>query len=128
MPTKPLKSVDLPVFGLPTSAIRRVVEESTVQRPSAKADRIHQDLQRAIAPQTELASGNAEDARIAGPEHLDLGAADEPKFFQAMGPLGIAYDAADDGRSSGRELMDGDSVVDHGWGGHRRAKVAGITD
>src|SRR5574340_291755 len=122
MPTRPLKSVDLPVFGLPTSATRRMVEESTVQWPSGKANRLHQDLQRTIAPQTELAPGHAEDARVAGPEHLDSGAAHNSELFQPMGALGVAGNAADDGRMSCRELMDGDSVVDHGWAGRRRGR------
>lgn len=54
-----------------------------------------------VGPKAELGTGQAEDARIAGPEHLDPCSAAQSELLQPVHVIGPAEDAAYHGRLSG---------------------------
>jgi len=53
-------------------------------RLTHRADGRDQDPHRPVRPQAHLIAGHADDARIAGPEHLDFGSLPQAKFLDAL--------------------------------------------
>jgi hypothetical protein len=53
-------------------------------------DRFHENLQQVIGAETDFASHQPNDARIAGTEHLDADALPQPKLLQTMDVVGPA--------------------------------------
>jgi len=53
-------------------------------RLTHRADGCYQDPQRPVRPQADLVAGHANNAGIAGPEHLDFGSLPQAKFLDAL--------------------------------------------
>ena len=53
-------------------------------------------------------AGQPQDARIAGPEHLDLRSAAQSELFELVDVVGMAEDPGDAGAMAGREVFQGD--------------------
>jgi len=68
------------------------------------------DLQQLIGAEADLVAAHAEDAGVAGAEHLDARSAAEPELLEAMDVIGVSGDAADASPLAGLEFFQGDGA------------------
>ena len=113
------------------SALRAVSEKAILSpflRPhadlardglSGDAVRLYQDVQQIVGSEADLTGGHTEDARVAGSEHLDAGAAAQAELFEPVHVVGLSGDATYEGRLTGLEIAEWDGFIDHDGGPER---------
>ena len=106
MPTRALKSVDLPVFGIADQGDASAYSGRRTSIPQWNGH--HQHVEQLIGAEADLAARHADDAGVAGPKHFDPHAVAEAEFLQMMDMIGIAQDAADAGGLAGLQVVDWD--------------------
>jgi hypothetical protein len=108
------KRVDLPVFGLPTSATLRTGASGEAggapARLARRIVRFHQDIEKAAGSQTDFVAAGAKDAGISGPEHLDPAALSQSELPQSVDMIGVAFDLEHLGRLAGDKLVEGHEI------------------
>ncbi|MCX7425971.1 MAG: hypothetical protein NTW96_10185 [Planctomycetia bacterium] len=108
------KRVDLPVFGLPTSATLRTVASGEAggapARLARRIVRFHQDTEETAGSQTDFVAAGAEDAGISGPEHLDPAALSQSELPQSVDMIGVAFDLEYLGRLAGEKFLEGHEI------------------
>jgi hypothetical protein len=67
--------------------------------------RLDQHLQHVVGPETDLASGQANDAGITRPKHLDPGPAPQSEFCKLMDVIRVAENASDAGAMADRQVF-----------------------
>ena len=67
--------------------------------------RLDHHPQSVVSPETYLAAGQADDAWIAGPEHLELRAAAQTELFEPMNVIGRSDDLGDPGAVLNGKLL-----------------------
>ena len=59
-----------------------------------RTGRPDQDLEQVVGSEADFVTGESDNARVAGPEHLDLDAVAQPELLQSMNMVRLAIDSA----------------------------------